>query len=56
MSRVLEMVEQVAPSRASVLITGESGVGKEVVAESIHRLSPRADKPRVPKYAAQGPR
>ena len=52
MSRVLEMVEQVAPSRASVLITGESGVGKEVVAESIHRLSPRAEQPLVKVHCA----
>ena len=52
MSRVLEMVEQVAPSRASVLITGESGVGKEVVAESIHRSSPRADQPLVKVHCA----
>ena len=41
MKRVFEMVEQVAPTRASVLITGESGVGKEVVADAIHSLSPR---------------
>ena len=52
MSRVLEMVEQVAPSRASVLITGESGVGKEVVAESIHRLSPRTEQPLVKVHCA----
>ena len=44
MHRVFEMVEQVAPSRASVLITGESGAGKEVVADAIHRLSPRAEQ------------
>lgn len=41
MKKVFEMVEQVAPSRASVLITGESGVGKELVAGAIHSLSPR---------------
>jgi DNA-binding NtrC family response regulator len=41
MKKVFEMVEQVAPSRASVLITGESGVGKELVASAIHSLSPR---------------
>ena len=41
MKRAWEIVEQVAPSRASVLITGESGVGKELVADAIHSLSPR---------------
>ena len=41
MKRAWEVVEQVAPSRASVLITGESGVGKELVADAIHTLSPR---------------
>jgi DNA-binding NtrC family response regulator len=42
MKKVFEVVEQVAPTRASVLITGESGVGKEVVADTIHSLSPRS--------------
>ena len=42
MRNVFEVVEQVAPTRASVLITGESGVGKEVVADAIHALSPRS--------------
>jgi DNA-binding NtrC family response regulator len=52
MHRVFEMVEQVAPSRASVLITGESGAGKEVVAEAIHRLSPRAEQPLIKVHCA----
>lgn len=47
MKLVSEMVAQVAEARATVLITGESGVGKEVVAKAIHRLSPRSDKPFV---------
>ena len=44
---VLELVDQVAPSRASVLILGESGTGKELIAEAIHRASPRAKAPFV---------
>ncbi|MCR5621775.1 MAG: sigma-54 dependent transcriptional regulator [Treponema sp.] len=44
MQKVQEMIRKVAPSRASVLITGESGVGKELVANAVHNLSPRKDK------------
>ncbi|MFO0661329.1 MAG: sigma-54 dependent transcriptional regulator [Polyangiaceae bacterium] len=44
---VLRLVDQVAPSRASVLIFGESGTGKELIAEAIHRASPRSTKPFV---------
>ena len=47
MLEVMALVEQVAPSRASVLITGESGTGKEIVARTIHELSPRTAKPFV---------
>jgi len=39
------LADQIAPSEASVLITGESGVGKEVMARYVHRKSKRADKP-----------
>jgi DNA-binding NtrC family response regulator len=47
MLELLRLVEQVAPSRATVLIMGETGTGKELVAELIHRASPRRDKPLI---------
>jgi DNA-binding NtrC family response regulator len=47
MVKLLRLVEQVAPSRASVLILGETGTGKELIAEMIHRGSPRAKQPLV---------
>ncbi|MBI3952016.1 MAG: sigma-54-dependent Fis family transcriptional regulator, partial [Acidobacteria bacterium] len=42
--RVLEKIKQVAPSESTVLITGETGTGKELVAKAIHNLSRRASK------------
>jgi DNA-binding NtrC family response regulator len=45
MQEVMRQVEVAAPSTASVLITGETGSGKEVVARSIHMLSPRDGRP-----------
>jgi transcriptional regulator with PAS, ATPase and Fis domain len=47
MREVYSAISQVAPSSASVLITGESGTGKELVARTIHKLSPRKDRPFV---------
>jgi DNA-binding NtrC family response regulator len=47
MQEVMRIVEMAAPSSASVLITGETGSGKEIVARTIHRLSPRATGPFV---------
>ena len=45
MQQMYELIEKVAPTPSSVLITGESGTGKELVAKAIHFNSPRADKP-----------
>ncbi len=45
MRKVYRVVEQAAPTSASVLISGDSGTGKELVAQTIHRLSPRAAGP-----------
>ena len=47
MRRVATMIEQVAPSTATILITGDSGTGKEVVADAIHAASPRSGAPLI---------
>ncbi len=52
MRRVFDMVRQVAPTKASVLVTGESGVGKELIADALHNLSPRKDKPLIKVHCA----
>lgn len=44
MRQAFDLIEQVAPSRSTVLITGESGTGKELIARAIHAHSPRAEK------------
>jgi DNA-binding NtrC family response regulator len=47
MKPVIELIERTAPSDANVLITGENGTGKGLVAQAIHALSPRASRPMV---------
>jgi len=47
MQEVYSLIQQVAPSRSTVLISGESGTGKELAAKAIHNNSPRHDKPFV---------
>jgi DNA-binding NtrC family response regulator len=55
MQEIFRLIEMVAPSTASVLITGASGTGKELVARTIHELSPRRPKPFVPINCAAIP-
>ena len=55
MLRMLDLVEQVAPSRSTILITGETGTGKELIAKAIHFSSPRADNPFVTVNSASIP-
>jgi two-component system, NtrC family, nitrogen regulation response regulator NtrX len=47
MKQIQELIKRVAPTTGSVLITGENGTGKELVAHSVHALSPRFNKPFV---------
>jgi DNA-binding NtrC family response regulator len=47
MKNVLQIVERIASADANVLITGENGTGKEVIARALHKQSPRAGKPLV---------
>ena len=50
--QIFEIIERVAPSRATVLITGESGTGKELVANAIHQRSPHAGGPFIKLHCA----
>ena len=55
MLQMFDIIRQVAPTRASVLITGETGTGKELVAHAVHNLSPRKGGPFVAVHAAALP-
>ena len=52
MKEIFDVVRQVAPTRATVLVTGESGTGKELIARALHRLSPRSRQPFVAVHCA----
>jgi two-component system response regulator AtoC len=56
MQTVYDLIRQVAPAKTAVLITGETGTGKELVARAVHNLSPRRDKLFVPLNCAAIPR
>jgi len=55
LQRVYQLVDMVAPTRARVMISGERGTGKELVARAIHALSPRRDRPFVQMNCAAVP-
>lgn len=55
MLRILDLVAQVATSRATILITGETGTGKELIANAIHAHSARAEHPFVPVHSGSVP-
>ena len=55
MLKILDLVGQVAQSRATILITGETGTGKELIANAIHAHSARADQPFVPVHSGSVP-
>jgi transcriptional regulator with GAF, ATPase, and Fis domain len=48
MRRIYAIVERVAPTETTVLVGGETGTGKELVAQAVHQLSPRAQQPFIP--------
>jgi DNA-binding NtrC family response regulator len=55
MLELFQLVEQVAPSRSTILIQGESGTGKELIAKAIHSNSPRRERPFIPVNAGAVP-
>ncbi len=55
MQQVFNVIQQVAPSKAAILVAGESGTGKELVARAVHQLSPRRSGPFVPLNCAAVP-
>jgi DNA-binding NtrC family response regulator len=55
MMKILDLVAQVAASRATILITGETGTGKELIANAIHARSARGDHPFVPVHSGSVP-
>jgi len=55
LASVIERVKLVAPSKATILIEGETGTGKELIAQAIHQASPRARAPFVPVHCAALP-
>jgi DNA-binding NtrC family response regulator len=55
MLKILDLVAQVASSRATILITGETGTGKELIANAIHAYSARAEHPFVPVHSGSVP-
>ena len=52
LTKVKTLIEKAGPTKASVLITGESGVGKELVANAIHKKSPRSEMPFIIVHCA----
>lgn len=52
MVEIFDMVKQVAPSRATILVLGENGTGKEMIAKAAHQLSPRAKSPLITVHCA----
>ena len=52
MTEIFEIVQQVAPTRATVFVLGESGTGKELIAKALHQLSPRVRQPFVTVHCA----
>src|SRR5215510_8210113 len=48
MHKIYEVIKRIAPTKSTVLVQGETGTGKEVIARAIHAAGPRADRPFVP--------